>query len=95
MIKAVEKDAFTATSIRDFLLKQTTDTGRWPKDEEFGEAWRYLEVYKRLKRGRSRMILEALETKLHTSKTEIKAVPRKLTIEHLMPREWKNTGNHS
>ena len=89
MIKAVEKDAFTAVAVRDFLLKQTADTGRWPNDEEFGEAWRYLEVYKRLKRGRSRMILEALEAGLHTTKTEVKSIPRKLTVEHLMPREWE------
>jgi hypothetical protein len=35
------------------------------------------------------MILEALEAALHTSKTEVRSVPRKLTIEHLMPREWE------
>jgi hypothetical protein len=35
------------------------------------------------------MILEALEAGLNTNKTEVRPVPRKLAIEHLMPREWE------
>ena len=89
IIKAVDRNSFSAAAIRNFLLDQTADTSRWPSDEEFGEAWRWLPIYKRLKRGRTRMILEALEAGLHTNKTEIRQVPRKLTVEHLMPREWE------
>ena len=35
------------------------------------------------------MILEALEVELHTSKTEKVKIERKLTIEHLLPKEWE------
>jgi Protein of unknown function (DUF1524) len=35
------------------------------------------------------MILEALEAALHTGKTEKVLIERKLTIEHLLPREWE------
>jgi hypothetical protein len=34
------------------------------------------------------MILEALETALHTGKTEKVQIEKDLTIEHLLPREW-------
>jgi hypothetical protein len=43
--------------------------------------------YKRLKK-KTRMILEALELALHTGKTEKVTIDSKLTIEHLMPKEW-------
>jgi hypothetical protein len=44
--------------------------------------------YKRLKK-KARMILEALEGALHTGKSEKVTIEAKLTIEHLLPKEWK------
>jgi hypothetical protein len=73
--------------IRAFLLRSQADTTRWPDDEEFRTAWMTVAFYKRLKK-KTRMILEALELALHTGKTEKVTIDSKLTIEHLMPREW-------
>ncbi len=42
-----------------------------------------------LARQRVRMLLEALEMELHTVKTEKLQFGEKLTIEHLMPQQWK------
>ncbi|HXJ87462.1 MAG TPA: DUF262 domain-containing protein [Candidatus Binatia bacterium] len=80
---------FSASAIRRFLLDQSEDTARWPSDDEFSRSWLTLNFYKRLKRSKCRMILEALEAGLHTKKTETMQVPDGLTIEHLMPREWE------
>ena len=80
---------FSADAVRKFLLKQTADTGRWPTDEEFSESWKSIQFYKKLKRSKARMILEGLELASRTKMTERITVRDRLTIEHLMPREWK------
>jgi hypothetical protein len=87
--KLQEGDDFSASAIRQILLEQTADTSRFPDDEEFHHAWCSVEVYKRLVRRRLRMILEALNSEMHTEKTEQVYIKEKLTIEHLMPQEWE------
>ena len=47
-----------------------------------------LDLYKQLAKPKGRMILEALEAALYSGKTE-KVPLEKLTIEHLLPREWE------
>lgn len=82
-------DDFSPDAIRAYLLQETLDTSRWPKDAEFKDAWVAIDFYKRLKKSIQRMILEAIEGALHTDKTEKIQVERKLTLEHLLPREWE------
>jgi hypothetical protein len=77
--------------VRNYLLSQTSDIGRWPDDNEFEEAWHKIEAYRRFKpQLRLRMIMEALELQRRTSNlTEDLHLPKKkLSIEHIMPRGW-------
>lgn len=77
--------------LRTYILSQTSDIGRWPNDDEFQEAWRKLEAYRRLKpQMRLRMVLEALELyKRSSALTEENFLPKKkLSVEHIMPRGW-------
>jgi uncharacterized protein with ParB-like and HNH nuclease domain len=83
-----KNDDFSAGAIRSFLLSQEAETSRWPTDEELEKAWLALQFYKRIKKSKLRMILEALEAALYTGKTEKVVIERRLTIEHLLPREW-------
>lgn len=87
--QSAKGDDFSPEAIRSFLRSQEAETSRWPTDEEFKKAWLGLQFYKRLKKSKLRMILEALEVALHTGKTEQVAIERTLTIEHLLPREWE------
>lgn len=82
-------ERFSADAIRDFLLSEDAESTRWPTDEEFQEAWRSRPVYKLLTRGRIRIVLEALGLALHTEKSEEIVIKSMLTIEHVMPQEWK------
>lgn len=84
-----ENDDFSPQAVRSHLLKETADTQRWPDDREFKLAWLGIDFYKRLKKATQRMILEAIESALYTEKTEKIQVKRKLTLEHLLPREWE------
>lgn len=84
-----EKDIFSSMTIRTFLLNQTAETARWPKDEEFKAAWLDLPFYSRIKVAKTKLVLEAIERSLFTEKTEKVSLQKNLTIEHLMPRSWE------
>jgi uncharacterized protein with ParB-like and HNH nuclease domain len=84
-----QADDFSPVAIREFLLEQSSDTNRWPTDEEFRVAWMTTKLYRAIRRSKLRMILEALEIASRTGKTEKVWVERKLTIEHLMPVAWE------
>lgn len=83
------KGDFSAAAIRNFLLGQTVDGSRWPDDDEFKTAWLAINFYRRLKKSKARMILEAIEASLHSGKTEMIQLEKALTIEHLLPKEWE------
>ena len=81
--------AYTVEGVRKFFVKQTADSGRWPSDEEFRQAWLSLPIYNSVKRSRLRLLLRALDSSLHTNKTENYYVSKSLTIEHIMPQHWE------
>ena len=87
--RLVDKDDFSAVAIREELSTQTADASRWPTDEEFGKAWATIEFYRRVKKSRQRMILEALNAALWDPKTERTEIKDKLTVEHLLPVSWE------
>lgn len=70
------------------------DSTRWPNDEEFEKAWLNLPSYAKLKSGKTRGILEALEDKLRLNGQamglqERVLLPKDLTVEHVMPQKWQ------
>jgi hypothetical protein len=75
--------------VRDFLLSSNAASNRWPDDKEFEQAWVKKPLYQILVQKRIRMLLEALEQQLRSSKTESLSFKKKLQIEHLMPQDWK------
>ena len=77
-------------TIIDFLGNQKSDVGEWPDEKKLEEAFVNLPLYRLLTRGRLRLVLEGIEEDLRTDKTESRDAPRNLTIEHIMPRGWRN-----
>lgn len=47
---------FSPSEIRQFFLKQTADTARWPDDDEFRKAWMERPLYRVQVQQRTRMI---------------------------------------
>ena len=69
------------------LHKATTNTGKWPNDEEFKEAWLNQPIYHK-NPSRCLMFLEALNEALYNGKTERIILDRKkISIEHLLPQK--------
>jgi hypothetical protein len=80
--------------IEAFLAKQDSDSRYWPDNSELRDELRSLPAYRRIGRGRLRMVLEAIEDHLRGWRGEAEGlggerVTRgKLAIEHVMPRKW-------
>ena len=79
-----------AETLMTYLGDQTADSRLWPSDHDLQGALLDLPLYRLLTRGRLRMVLEALEDKLRSPKSEEEHVPRgTLTIEHILPQQWQ------
>lgn len=80
-----------APAVRQFLSKSQAEGARWPGDAEFTKAWMSEPLYKRLTRPRLRMMLLAIEARLHSQFSEaVTLTDDKLQIEHVMPQSWED-----
>jgi hypothetical protein len=81
--------------IRGHLARQDSASTYWPGDDEVRQALRDLPAYRRFKRGRLRMLLEAAEdharsyTTAGPSPTGARVPRGVLHIEHLLPQKWQ------
>lgn len=73
-----------------YLAGQTAHANLWPGDRMLEDAFLTLPLYWSLTRGRLRLILEGIEEELRSNLAESQAVPRGLTIEHIMPQKWQD-----
>ncbi|BDZ47189.1 GmrSD restriction endonuclease domain-containing protein [Naasia aerilata] len=86
--------ALVGDAVEAFLGRQDSPTAYWPGDAEVRRELTSMPAYWRLRRGRLRMVLEAVEDykrgwangkPLH----EQPVVRGTCTIEHIMPQEWR------
>lgn len=82
-------------TIEAFLASQTSDSRYWPDDQEIRDTLKHLPAYRRLQRGRLRMVLEGIEDHLRgwkpgkEGKYAEQVTKAKFAIEHVMPRKWQ------
>jgi hypothetical protein len=82
-------------STEAYLANQSAAQSYWPDDAEVRKELASLPAYRRLSRGRLRMVLEAVEDHARgwrgsTSKfVEERAARGSYAIEHIMPRRWQ------
>ncbi len=90
----VSERSMSGDLAEEFFAKQNTSSRYWPDDTEVISEIVGLLAYKRLRRARLRMVLEAIEDFLRGWKGDAEGlggerVPRsKYQIEHIMPRSW-------
>ncbi len=81
-------------TIERFLASQSSGSRYWPDDEELREELNSLLAYRRLGRGRLRMVLEAIEDHKRgwrdgrAALGDERVARGKYAIEHVMPRKW-------
>ena len=76
-------------TIVEYLGNQTSNVGKWPDNLQLENAFISQPLYKLLTRGRLRIVLEGIEEGMRTAQAESQSAPRNLTIEHIMPRHWR------
>ncbi len=97
MITFVRKNgrAQAGDLIRTYLAEQSVGSRYWPDDNELRIELENQLSYRRLSRGRLRMVLEAIEDNLRGFRNgkaglgSERVVRGKLHIEHVMPRKWQ------
>lgn len=91
LVKAVDKGkVVSADTVSTWLAKNTGESAKFPTDEEFRVAATNKPLYATLAQYKLRTILEALDAHLQTSKSEALPLPSGLTIEHVMPQQWRS-----
>ena len=76
-------------AVVDYLAAQDAYAREWPDDRSFEEHFVSAPLYRLLTRGRLRLVLEAIERELRTDKAESSSVQPDLTMEHVMPQQWR------
>ena len=84
------EDTFKVTELEFFLKESTGESTRFPSDEEFREALINRPIYRHLAQYKIRAVLEGIDTRLYSKKSEALPLPEGLTIEHIMPRNWRD-----
>ena len=91
LLRALDADGTFAVDsvVVNFLKSSDADARIWPDDDEVRESFQNLDIYRKLTRGRLRLVLEGIEEQLRdNSDAETQEVPSGLSIEHVMPQAW-------
>lgn len=72
-----------------FLADQTAEARLWPTDEDLRHSLENWGVYGYIRQGRIRLILEVIESRTRTGRTEALGLPENLEVEHIMPKGWR------
>ena len=85
-----QEDPQTAgDNVVEFLAGQTAMANRWPDDSDLLDAFLRNPIRQWLTAGRTRIILEGIETGLRSPFVETQELPYSLQIEHVMPEAWR------
>lgn len=88
LLRHLARTEFSSTRLEEFLLSREGDSAVWPSDDDFRKAIQEAPAYRRLKRSRVRLVLEAVEAALYEGMSEKIEIAEDLTVEHIMPQEW-------
>lgn len=76
-------------TLRTELMAGKGNSNRWPNDEEFGRAFIRRPAYLVLRRPIIAKLLDSLEREMVDRSNDEIEIKSKLSIEHVMPQEWK------
>ncbi len=89
-IKSLDKaKTVSAEALERFLKAAEGESTRFPDDTEFQHALINRPIYRHLAQYKVRAVLEGIDSSLFDRKSEDIALPDGLTIEHVMPQQWR------
>ena len=87
-----KKESITALAVREILLKYTEATNRFPDDEELKKAFNNTYLYNQY--SREILYCIALFQLNHDYTDNPKLNINGFSVEHVMPKKWRNNWNH-
>ena len=84
-----EADGDKVEALRGTLSIRRADTDRWPAEPEWRQSWLGREQYKGQRQPRLRYVFERIEQQKRTKLNEDIEIKSALSIEHILPRGWK------
>jgi uncharacterized protein DUF1524 len=87
-IAHLDEKGWSAANLASFHLAQKSETGRFPRDDEFERKWLNSKAYIVLQPARARAVLQEIEIAKRTKFHETNALAPSLTVEHVMPQRW-------
>jgi hypothetical protein len=91
VIAHLDAEGWSERGLGSFLLEQRSETGRFPRDEEFEQRWIAVPAYSALQPIRVRAVLEEIECAKRTRFHETATLASELSVEHILPRQWETT----
>jgi hypothetical protein len=79
----------SAARFQQLLAAGQGENVDWPDDAAFEKGWSTVDAYNGLKSARVEMILRTIEETIRPAKAEAVSLHGKLTVEHVMPQEWR------
>jgi hypothetical protein len=89
VLKQITKNEQADEALITYLRSGTREISRWPTDAELMHYLTTRSMYGSIARPRLVMALAAVERSLYTSKVDLPDVPTTLSLEHVMPQQWK------
>jgi hypothetical protein len=89
MRKLRASGSISRAALRIELASGKGDSTRWPTDEEFGRAFVHRPAYDVIRRAIVAKLLDSLERAMVNKFNDEIEIKGRLSIEHVMPQEWK------
>ncbi|AZG79021.1 DUF262 domain-containing protein [Methylocystis rosea] len=88
LTRNLRKDGFSAAKLRELLMAQTGESGVWPDNTAFREAWLHKPLYGPLNNPKLVHLFSRLNQTFMSSKSEAIEFQTTLSVEHIMPQNW-------
>ncbi len=88
LTRALRRDGVSPENLVNQLSVQTGESGEWPSDLLFSEAWRNRDAYQTLNNAKIVHILKRLNSTYFGNKMETISIESDLTVEHILPQSW-------
>ena len=88
LTKGLRREGFSATQLRGLLLAQTGDSGVWPDNAVFREAWLTKPLSGPLNSQRLVHLYRQLSQTYMSTKSEAVTFETPPSVEHIMPQSW-------
>jgi len=88
LTRNLRKAGFRPAKLKQLLLAQAGESGAWPSDAVFKDAWLNKKQYGPLNSPKLIHIFKRLNQTFISAKSEKLSFEQKPTIEHIMPQSW-------